>query len=85
MKMMLRPNKHSHPDKTVINIAFLLLSYLKKNRVEEYDTLRRYVRKNVPDSDLLFLPALNFLYLLGLIAYFPKNDTIEYLETNEII
>lgn len=76
---MLRPNKHSHPDKTIINIAWLLLARLKRKRLEEYDALRQYTRKAVAGSDYLFLPALNFLYLLGLIDYRPKTDAIEYV------
>ena len=36
---MLRPTKHSHPDRTVINVAALLLTRLKSRRVEEYDAL----------------------------------------------
>lgn len=82
---MLRPNKHSHPDKTVINVAMLLATRLKKTRLEEYDALRYYTRKTISDSDYLFLPALNFLYLLGLIDYRPKTDAIEYIGPNEVI
>ncbi len=28
---------------------------------------------------MLFLPALNFLFLMGLIEYHQKNDAIEYI------
>jgi hypothetical protein len=82
---MLRPSKHSHPDQTVVNVAVLLLGKLKMERVAEYDGLRKYLRRRVRGSEFLFLPALNFLYLLGLVEYRPKTDTIEYLGPNEII
>lgn len=82
---MLRPNKHSHPDRTIINVAVLLLARLKKKRLEEYDALREYTRRALFGSDYLFLPALNFLYLLGLIDYRPKTDAIEYLGPNEVV
>lgn len=39
---MLRPTKHSHPDRTVINVALLLLMRLKDRRVDEYGALRKY-------------------------------------------
>jgi hypothetical protein len=82
---MLRPTKHSHPDRTVINVSLLLLARLKTRRVDEYDTLRRYAKKAVVGGDVLFLPALNFLYLMGLAEYRPKTDAIEYVGPNEAV
>lgn len=82
---MLRPSKHSHPDRTVVNVALLLLSRLHKRRLEGYGALRGYAKKAVAGGDVLFLPALNFLYLLGLIEYHPKTDAIEYVGPNEAV
>lgn len=82
---MLRPTKHSHPDRTVVNVALLLLRHLKKQRINDYDELRKYTKKKVVGGDVLFLPALNFLYLLGLIDYLPKNDAVEYVGPNEAV
>jgi len=75
---MLRPTKHSHPDRTVINVSLLLLMRLKKRRIDDYDSLRKYAQQAVIGGDVLFLPALNFLYLLGMIDYRPKTDAVEY-------
>jgi len=82
---MLRPSKHSHPDKTVINVALLLISRLRHRRLDGYDSLRSYVKKTVLGGDVLFLAALNLLFLLGLIEYRPKTDSIEYLGPNETV
>lgn len=82
---MLRPTKHSHPDRTVINVSLLLLGRLKTRRLDNYDSLRKYVKKAVVGGDVLFLPALNFLYLMGLIDYRPKTDAVEYLGPNEAV
>jgi hypothetical protein len=82
---MLRPTKHSHPDRTVINVSLLLLARLKARRVDEYDVLRKFAKKSVVGGDVLFLPALNFLYLMGLIEYRPKTDAVEYLGQNEAV
>ena len=82
---MLRPNKHSHPDRTVINVSLLLLSRLKDRRVDEYDVLRKFAKKHVVGGDVLFLPALNFLYLMGLVEYRPKTEAVEYVGPNEAI
>lgn len=76
---MLAPTKHSHPDRTVVHLSLLLLAQLKKYRVQGYDALRHFARKQVVGSDFLFLPALNFLYLMGLIEYRPKTDSLEYV------
>lgn len=82
---MLRPTKHSHPDRTVINVSLLLLARLKTRRVDDYDGLRKYAKKSVTGGDVLFLPALNFLYLMGLIHYRPKTDAVEYVGPNEAV
>jgi hypothetical protein len=82
---MLRPTKHSHPDRTVINLSLLLLARLKARRVDDYDVLRNYAKKSITGGDVLFLPALNFLYLMGLIDYHPKTDAVEYVGPNEAV
>lgn len=82
---MLRPTKHSHPDRTVINVSLLLLVRLKKCRLDDYDSLRKHARKAIEGGDVLFLPALNFLYLMGLIDYRPKTDAVEYVGPNEAV
>ena len=82
---MLRPTKHSHPDRTVINVSLLLLARLKKLRLDSYSELRTFAKKSVIGGDVLFLPALNFLYLLGLIEYHPKTDALEYVGPHETI
>lgn len=82
---MLRPSKHSHPDRTVINVSLILLSRLRVRRLEEYDSLRKLAKRAVKGGDVLFLPALNFLFLLGLINYHPKTNSLEYLGSNEVI
>ena len=79
---MLRPNKHSHPDRTVINVALLMLIHLRNRRVEEYEKLRSLAKTRVPGGEFLFLPALNFLFLMGRINYLPKIDAFEFKEHN---
>ena len=76
---MLRPSKHSHPDRTVNNVAILILARLRSRRLEGYSDLRAFAKKAVAGGDTLFLPSLNFLFLLGLVEYRPKTDAIEYL------
>ena len=80
---MLRPTKHSHPDRTVINASTLILARLKKQRLASYAELRQLVRHQIPKgADTLFVPALDLLYLLGLLQYHPKADAFEYTGEN---
>lgn len=83
--MLLRPSKHAHPDRTVLGVAILILGLLKERRVEEYEKLRSYVKRQVSGSDPLFLPALNLMFLLGVVDYHPKTDAIEYVGRNEAL
>ena len=82
---MLRPSKHAHPDRTVVNVALLMLTRVRALRLCDYDALLAFVRKNIVGGDVLFLPSLTFLFLLGLIEYHPKTDAIEYVGQNEAV
>jgi len=82
---MLRPTKHSHPDRTVVNVALVLLVRLKSRRLAGFNQLRTYAKKQVVGGDVLFLPALNLLYLFGLVDYRPKTDSFEYVGPNEAV
>ena len=63
----------------------MLLGRLRSRRIDEYDALRKFARKATTGGDVLFLPALNFLFLLGLVEYRPKTDSLEYLGPNEAL
>ncbi|WP_349678894.1 ABC-three component system middle component 8 [Psychrobacter sp. UBA3480] len=78
--MIIRPTKHSHPDKTVIYASFLMLKELKKKRLVPYSKLLTLVKDNITSGEYLFAPALNFLFLLGLVEYQPKTDMLEFIE-----
>ena len=80
---MIRPTKHSHPDRTVINLSLILLTRIRDQRVQSYDALFDLAKKRVSGGDVLFMPSLSFLYVMGLIEYRPKNDSVEYVGPNE--
>jgi hypothetical protein len=76
---MLRPTKHSHPDRTVIAVAIVVLRALRSRRVISYDDLKSLVwKKSGSDAEVLFAPALSVLYLLGLLDYQATVDAFEY-------
>jgi len=82
---MIRPTKHNHPDKTLVYASYLILRQLKSKRIVKYDELLDFIKSSIVSGEFLFAPALDFLYLLGLIDYLPKSDAIEYIEKNETI
>lgn len=83
---MIRPTKHNHPDKTLIYASYLMLEKLRAQRIMKYNDLLSYIKSKVTSGEFLFLPALDFLYLLGLVDYRAKTDSIEYTEkSHEII
>jgi hypothetical protein len=76
---MLTPRKHLDLDVSVLRVSALMLRELGKRGVMEFERLRAIVVKRAgPNAELAFLPALNFLFLLGKIDYHLKNDTIEF-------
>ncbi|HIF5960192.1 TPA: ABC-three component system middle component 8 [Vibrio parahaemolyticus] len=77
--MWLKPNKNANPDLTILAASSLILSRLKKNRFETISDLRLALLKYHKDSVCLLEPSLEFLFLLGLLEYHPKNDLIEYI------
>lgn len=75
---MLQPSKHTDLNQTVIAVAAVILRHMRKTRIEEYSALSALVRQRSLADDLLFVPALNLLFVLGLIDYRPKADVFEY-------
>lgn len=80
---MIRPSKHNDPDKTLVYASFLILKQLKKSKIVSYEELLDFIKKEITSGEYLFLPALNFLFLLGLVNYQAKNDMIEYIEKKQ--
>lgn len=77
--MLLKPNKNAHPDLTILAISSLILARLKKKKFDTITNLKQVLQDNNKDSVALLEPSLEFLFLLGLVEYHPKNDLIEYL------
>lgn len=76
--MSLLPTKHSHPDKTTLALSAVIVKRLKKIRIDKYDDLLDFLQKKDAEAKTLFLSAINFLYLMGVITYHKKTDCFEY-------
>lgn len=77
MRTMIRPDKYTNLNLTVVNIGGVVLKSLYKCSVQKYDDLENYVAASLgDDAKLLFVQALSFLYALGKINYQPSTDSI---------
>jgi hypothetical protein len=77
---MIKPGKHLNLNVCVVRIATIVLAHLQRYRVEGCTTLLKKVKDAAgDDAEIWFLPALDFLFLLGRVDYHPKTDTFEYL------
>lgn len=76
---MLRPNKHSDPDLTVLPVAGKILERLRTDRIAPLPVLREEACGDRLEKQALFVPAIHTLYLLGLVAYRSKSDSFEYV------
>lgn len=81
--MRIFPDKHEHPSCTIVYVSYLILKKIKKERLVAYETLHDLIKNEVRGGSELLLPALNFLYLLGLVKYHLKIDSFEYVEKDE--
>ena len=77
---MIKPNKYTNIDLSVINIGGVILKALASCPVQKYSELEDAVVSSYGSSaKVVFLNALSFLYLLGKINYQPSADAIQLL------
>jgi hypothetical protein len=78
---MIKPDRHTNPNYSVINISAFILKQLKAQYTIEYDKLLDKVIKGLGDQSKENYPyALNFLFLLGRLTYKESTDTFSYNE-----
>ena len=75
---ILKPNKFTDIDLSVVGIGALTLKALKNNPYQKYDTLLDKV-STVAGSSVRenFLLSLSFLFSIGMIKYYSDQDIIE--------
>ncbi len=75
---MLKPDKHTNPKLSVINIAGLIIEELKRHEVVSYEELLNNIIKRTGASvKEIFVYANSFLFLLGKIEYIPNLDALK--------
>lgn len=75
---MLKPDKHTNPTLSVINIAALIIAETRKNEIIGYtDLLNALIKQTSASVKEVYNYALSFLYLLDKIEYLPELDALQ--------
>lgn len=77
---MIRAAKHLNLNICVMRASSRLLARLQRERLCSYDALRCSLHELGPDADVLFLPTVHFLFLLGRVNYHSQTDCFEYIQ-----
>lgn len=78
---MLKPNKYTDIQLSVVGISAEILSQLKNEPLQRYNSLQKKVAYRLGESSKEnFLFALVFLFSLSKIKYYKREDAIELLK-----
>ncbi len=81
---MLKPDKYLDLRTCTLNVASNILSELLLYKVMSLDEISKSVQAKLgDDSGYNFLPAINFLFLIGSVDYDAEHDNI-YLLTSSV-
>ena len=74
---MLRPDKHTNPVLSVINVAGLIIKKIKDDEIVSYNDLLASLKNQTSDSvKNVFHYSLSFLYLMDTVEYLPELDAL---------
>ncbi|MCW1928366.1 ABC-three component system middle component 8 [Bhargavaea beijingensis] len=76
---MLKPDKFTELNRSVIYAVAVLITVFKENEYKcSYENLYKALEKQLGEDTLyLFLPAVDFLFLLGKVDYDIETDVLE--------
>lgn len=77
---MIRPAKHLNLNACVLRASAIVLAKLQSERSCGFAELRQSLDDLGGDADVIFLPTVHFLYLLGRVDYHAQTDSFEYLQ-----
>ncbi|WP_294405788.1 ABC-three component system middle component 8 [uncultured Clostridium sp.] len=78
---MIKPTKFLDLDNCVISIASKILQILSSQKSITYTNLLVLFKNDLNDNfEYNLLPAIDFLFLLGLIDYSPNSDSLELIQ-----
>jgi hypothetical protein len=77
---MLQPTKYLNLRTCLLNVASIMISELGEQRVLRLSELDEKIRADAGESaNFNFLPALNFLFLTGVLDYDVASDSVYLL------
>jgi len=76
---MIKPTKFLNLNNCVLKIASEIISLMKQDKTISYTLLYNTLKNKYDDFDYMFLPSLDFLFLLGIIKYTPSSDCLELI------
>lgn len=78
--MYIIPDKFLNFDTCILKISADILKELLMRKELKYDELHKKFKDEFKDeTDYIFVPALNFLFLIGKIEYIKKGDKVRLL------
>mgnify|MGYP001605077382 CR=1 FL=1 len=79
---MITPTKYMDLDLSIVRVASLIIKMFEQSKILEYREVLDYlIGKAGDDVKHVFVPALDFLYLLGIVEYHLHTDSIEFIGT----
>ena len=80
---MIKPTKYTNIDLSVIGISAEIIKILNDDPIQKYNNiLGKIISKMGKQAQEDFSLALSFLFLMGKIKYYQKEDVIEFLKNN---
>ena len=78
---MLKPDKFTDLNKSIVHTVAIIINEFKKNRYKcSYNELYKIVEEHLgEDAFYFFLPSLDFLFLLGKLKYDIGSDMLEMI------
>lgn len=78
---MIKPNKYTNIDLSVLNVGGTILKSLSSCSVQKYEDLENHVVARLGEpAKAVFINALSFLYVVGRINYQSTTDTINLVQ-----
>ena len=78
---MIKPNKYTNLDLSVLSVGGMILKSLSFSPVQKYGDLEKHVVAVLGEpAKAMFVNALSFLYTVGCINYQSTTDTINLVQ-----
>ena len=78
---MIKPDRHTNPDYSVINISAFVLTQLNTHYAIGYDDLMKKVKNSLGEKTNDNYPyALNLLFILGKLNYIQESDSFKLID-----